>query len=290
MIPNRIFTFWVGEPNRIVSACHSKMREKHPGWEITMIESTDHEDIERIEGFDSLSIQAKSDWARLCLVAKYGGVWLDATALCVRPVTEWVDMASDKVIGFGCPITGCESVLENWAFAARANHPLIRKWKDEFKKAIAMGVDAYKKHYINIMGNHPISNHMPYLTMHGAYTVVQDPKQVHMVHACDKRMGPFSFLCSPHWPNGMFAALGMFHGVSRLFRKNIDLPPLVKFTGDGRRIATIHHICFPTLRNSSAAIHMGLEPAWGLVVPITCALSVLLLVFLIYIYTLKTAT
>ena len=195
MIPRNIFTFWKGPKDELVTRCLKRMVDAHrPEWTVHILD--DFAEADSIDGFDNLSVQHQADWLRICLIAKYGGVWLDASSICVRRVNEWVDTISDgRVVGFEAPHSN--QVLENWAFAAPKGHPLIVAWKDEFARAIRMGFGAYKQYHIQHIGAHPIQDNMPYLTQHGAYARVHDSRQGHMYSSCCPRIGPLSYLC-PH--------------------------------------------------------------------------------------------
>lgn len=277
MIPRNIFAFWSGKPNVIVEACFAKMREMHPGWNITILDN--FEDADDTEGFDDLSLVSKTDWLRICLLERHGGVWLDASTVCVQPVTSWVDLTSAKLQGFSTPFnTGDNDVLENWALAAPARHGLVQRWKAEFQKAIAMGFLAYKEHHASTVGRHVIQNHMPYLTMHGAYVVVHDAKQVCMIPSGDETRGPYAYIC-PYWGNDKLGNIGRHYAVSRLFLHNLELPPLLKLVGRDRKIAGIYYRYFPTLPHSFAVTRMGLAPRVGVVVIVAGVILCIAMVF-----------
>ena len=36
-------------------------------------------------------IQHKSDMIRSLLLLKFGGIWIDASVMCVQPLSEWLD-------------------------------------------------------------------------------------------------------------------------------------------------------------------------------------------------------
>ena len=112
-------------------------------------------------GFEKLRLQAKTDFLRLCLVEKYGGVWLDASIICNRSIEESMDINETRVVGFECPMG--KGILESWAFGARPSHPFITEWKNEFARAIRVGFDSYKK--TSGLQHNAIYGCMPYLTI-----------------------------------------------------------------------------------------------------------------------------
>lgn len=254
MIPPIVHTFWKGPPCEIVEACFRRMRAINPTWDVRI--HTTFDDADECPGFERLSIQHKVDWLRLCLVAKIGGVWLDATTVCVDKLEEWLDVKERRVVGFASPIPGCENVLENWAFAARPLHPLILTWQQEFASAIQMGFEAYKKFHIAEVGTHSIQDHMPYLSMHGAYVRVHDAQQVSMVASCDTKMGPFAYVCSFWGPNSKIRWIPMV----RMMLTDMRHPPLLKMTGCERNCANLCLNHLPILPNSFMHRTLNLPP------------------------------
>ena len=44
-----------------------------------------------------------------------------------------------------CTELGWDLCMENWAFAAPPRHPTVRRWRDEFARALAMGLDVLRR-------------------------------------------------------------------------------------------------------------------------------------------------
>lgn len=229
MIPKILYVFWLGPSHVIVEACIARMREMHPDWDVRRY--SDFEEAEPVDGFDNLSVTHKTDWLRLCLIEKYGGVWLDSTIICNGTIEQCLDLSESRVVGFECPIG--QGVLENWAFGAPPNHPFIAAWKREFRRAIVMGFDAYADAFP--YKDHPIHSYMPYLTMHGAFIVVnaRSPDAVVIRSSTHRECGPFHYTyrewklkgIAPQW------------AVAKLFAWDFDYPPLLKLTGWHRSYA-----------------------------------------------------
>ena len=223
IIPKNIFTYWSGPKVDLVEKCIQRMRDLHPDWNVTVLNSIE----EPCEGLDNLSVQHKSDWARICAIQKYGGVWLDATCICTRPVTEWVDVNDNNLQGFCTPFH--INYLENWAFAAPTGNILVTKWKNEFKNAIQMGFKKYKEEKKNILGKEVIYDWMPYLTMHACYIIINKDTGMKALlkSSCD---GPYKYLCDNNWNSKK--------AVEYLFNKpeTLNTPSLIKIRGDERKI------------------------------------------------------
>ena len=164
-IPKTLFTYWAGAPDPLAENCIGRMRDLHPGWDLVRLEETD---VEECEGLDRLgSLQHLSDWIRLCALEEHGGVYLDASVACVRPVEEWIDLALGEVQGFS-GFWG-EGSLENWAVAAPPRHPLVCAWRAELRRAIALGFDEYKKQAPAAARRYGPALRLPYLTAYACY-------------------------------------------------------------------------------------------------------------------------
>ncbi|BCL33556.1 capsular polysaccharide synthesis protein [Nostoc sp. MS1] len=76
--------------------------------------------------------QHKSDIIRLSLLKNHGGVWADATLLCMQPLSSWIEEAVKPAgmwmyhgIGGGMPKHGPAI----WFIVAERNSSMINKWK-----------------------------------------------------------------------------------------------------------------------------------------------------------------
>lgn len=271
MIPRVIHVFWSGPKNWFVNSCLERMSEVNPNWSVR--EYSNFDEAEQIDKFESLSIQGKTDWLRLCLLQKYGGVWLDATVLCNRSIEESFDVMETRVVGFECPIG--KEILENWAFGARPHHPFIEAWKEEFARAIRMGFEAYKEQ-CGLEGSE-IYDSLPYLSMHAAYVIVAryNPDSVCMQHSFDRNHGPFYFTHS-EWKRGGIRPFA----VLKLFLRDFRYPPLLKFTGETRAYALKIGNAIPVLPGSffSRTLAYKFRPAYIVYVVILLALVLVMLI------------
>lgn len=76
----------------------------------------------------TMSPRAKSGWIRLALLHMYGGVWADATILCLKNFTKLLDEAF-KTSSFWMYHGRAEDGGASWLMAANGKHtPLIKRW------------------------------------------------------------------------------------------------------------------------------------------------------------------
>lgn len=116
-----------------------------------------------------LKVQHKSDFVRLALLEKYGGIWMDLTTICVRPINS-VFKQTKSIEGFA--IRGFSrnrdlSVFENWFISCKKGSRIIKIWKKEFLKVFGRSIIMHTvdKKYFQNMDTHHLS-HGWYLTMH----------------------------------------------------------------------------------------------------------------------------
>lgn len=81
----------------------------------------------------AISPQALSDIVRLSLLAQHGGVWADATLLCMQPLTPWLEAAVAPAgvwmyHGHGGDMDGRFGPA-SWFIAAEPGSLIMRRWK-----------------------------------------------------------------------------------------------------------------------------------------------------------------
>jgi len=219
-IPSIIYTFWEGDLTVIADLCIKLMGRMNPHWRVVVLDSTYL--LERPSGYDALSVQAKSDWARTSMIAETGGVWLDATCIMLRPIESWVDVNSEALHAFLVPF-GCD-VAESWAFAAPSNCLLVQRWRDEFRNAIVGGFKMFNR-------THDIpeclTNRLPYLTIHQALHVARQElpnEPVHLLPSTSDE-GPYGIAERCKWDNSKIV-----HALSLLNLDQLSMP-FIKLNG-----------------------------------------------------------
>ena len=79
-------------------ACLESWRNRNPDWivhaldERTLSNFIPRDRLEQILRTPRNEIEALSDRIRIELLSRYGGVWVDATTLCARPLDEWLPL------------------------------------------------------------------------------------------------------------------------------------------------------------------------------------------------------
>lgn len=132
-----IWQFWhsglEGAPD-VVRRCNQTWKQFNPDHEVRLL-SLDAAnavldlDLEQI--FAQMSVDlgwaGKSDLIRVMLLAKFGGIWADATTFCLAPLSEWMHPGLEQN-GFFCfrnPTQDNDHELVLWFMASSAGHPML---------------------------------------------------------------------------------------------------------------------------------------------------------------------
>lgn len=143
MIPRQIFVLWHDatppvlvrrciEAMRRFSDCHVRQLSFAAALQLLGIAEFPH-------AFATPS--TRSDFLRAHLLARFGGVYLDASCVVLKPLSTWIDFESDDAHIFGTPTD--DAIPEAWAVAAPLGHPLVSSWCDEIRTVERVGRDAY---------------------------------------------------------------------------------------------------------------------------------------------------
>ena len=165
--PDSIHSYWHDDDIPAIVAAAVRSMEKHnPSRRVHMWNAKTVVSIlgdDKPGNFATMPELRKADWIRIVLLAKHGGVWLDATCFVTEPLECWV--VPGLVSGWGAPAN--PEVMENWAFAAPPADPLIIAWRDEFRTALEAG-DRYwrKMQQIKAVMARVVHIDLPYLMMH----------------------------------------------------------------------------------------------------------------------------
>jgi len=117
-----------------IRCCVEAWRHWHPAWDVVVVGS---DDISSYFGakelpvmFNAQRASLKSDFFRLAVLAKYGGVYIDISCI---PFSAAADVAFSKAlkghcfVGYKCEEWG-SPYINCWFIAAQANEPIIVEW------------------------------------------------------------------------------------------------------------------------------------------------------------------
>ena len=163
-VPRIIWTYWNStELPPLVRACIDTWARWNPTYEIRIVTpenvATFLERPPAMVPWTRESPQKESDYARVCLLAKYGGVWSDATVFCTGPFPLQAAMDVGRHDFYGYTIHRiCTNprfpTFDSWWFAAPAGSVFMREWATAFtatrtvpgrvRDILSQGVDPQK--------------------------------------------------------------------------------------------------------------------------------------------------
>jgi len=243
VVPRKIFTYW-SDPNDIpdlVAGCIARMKFFNPAWDVYVL----YPHIPNLEppptkmanaccgGFDDATHVA--DWYRSAALAKYGGIWLDSTAIVNQPVEHWARLDMDAMQGWQW--VGGSNALENWGFVTPYKSLFMATWMAEMRAAWQMGPELYSA---NINPAVPITDELrgwlPYLTMHACFVASWARLPLETVRWIASSMDPgmpFEFLAKSDWDSTKALDLVFF----RMNQTEIANTTFFKLRGDERKAA-----------------------------------------------------
>lgn len=141
-IPKRIWLYWdTGEATAppVVTACIDSWRRLNPGWEVTVLDGDSLAARDDIPGKPAeMTVQAYSDLVRLRLLRRYGGVWADATVMCLEPLDHWLPplaaggffayLWTDTDKWFVLP--NVHRILTSWFLVSEPEGAVIAPWEE----------------------------------------------------------------------------------------------------------------------------------------------------------------
>jgi hypothetical protein len=113
----------------LVSRCIESWVEKNPDWEVRVIDKVNVLNYVSLPDLTVKKITAASlsDILRVSLLHEYGGVWVDATLYCNRPLDEWLmNHFSEGFFAFSKPHGNI--MVASWFLAAEEHNLIIEDW------------------------------------------------------------------------------------------------------------------------------------------------------------------
>ena len=118
----------------LVRRCAESWRERNPEWELHLL---DEKSVAALAPSFADFVTpharrpARANLARVSLLLTQGGVWVDASLFCARPLEDWLGgVMQAGYFMFADPRPYRPS--DNWFIASQAAHPLLVKMRDLF--------------------------------------------------------------------------------------------------------------------------------------------------------------
>lgn len=139
-LPRVIWLLWLqgwDVAPELVRACAETWRRHNPGWTVRLLDRASLADVlpdmipdgafAALAG-KTLEPEAMSDVIRIELLARYGGVWADATTYCLEPLDDW--LAPRMTAGFfAFARPAADRMLSSWFLAAVQGSGIGQRWR-----------------------------------------------------------------------------------------------------------------------------------------------------------------
>jgi hypothetical protein len=191
-IPKIIWTYWDNEelPKLISQIIDNNNKILHD-WKINVLNdkniNTYLDKTNFNNKYDSLSVTHKSDYIRLKLLEKYGGVWIDASII-INSQNEFNKLLSDS-INIKSELTAFtlydkdethlyHQYIESWFLMVPEKSNIIKLWLTEFENSINIGFEEYNKNIINNNKNIKIDPKIYNINYNNSYLIIYTTLQV----------------------------------------------------------------------------------------------------------------
>jgi hypothetical protein len=130
-VPKIIWLLWhQGFENapEVIQQCALSWSRHNPTWKVVLL---NRHNLEEYVGVDELvgsnrqtiSMQALSNIVRINLLARHGGLWVDATCFCCRSLDDWLgDCLASGFFAFSNPAP--DRLISSWFLASRPDNSL----------------------------------------------------------------------------------------------------------------------------------------------------------------------
>lgn len=131
MLPKTIWFLWLqGLSNApdIVKNCYESWVKYNPDWNVVLLNEHNIPDYISLKPVQ-VTNQALSDIIRINLLAKYGGVWVDASCFCTTPLDNWLPQYSAQGF-FAFDKPGDDRMLSSWFIASGEKNHIVLTYQD----------------------------------------------------------------------------------------------------------------------------------------------------------------
>ena len=215
-IPKTIWTYWDSEDlPEFIHKSIDKIKKLHPTWTVNVLHPKNlNQYIPDVDIFSFKFANTKprqSDFVRLHVLSKYGGVWADASIVPQKSFDWIIDEQKKKGVEFIAYFREWATtrpeypVIESWFFACIPGCDFVSKWRDElgimntleretdYKENVrARGVDIQKipqPDYLNV-----------YLSAQAVMQTQMTPDEIkNKIHVIKSEDGPFKHSVATNW-------------------------------------------------------------------------------------------
>jgi hypothetical protein len=251
-IPNTIWAFWDGDIPPQVHSCIDSWKRWNPSYMVVVLNKQNLQeylpdvDLVKMKHVND-AVQRFSDFVRIHIMAKYGGIWLDGSTICNQPL-DWIHKIQKQkhveFIGYYTDMMTFDEyrdtspVLENWTFACIPDSTFATDWRDEMVKMTTYDqIKEYSRDVIDNQGVNPQNIYgvpdIEYFAMHlAAQRLLQKQRNKYKLHLICAEDTALSYLCDPGTHVIDYSTdERLQRNVKRLVKREYAHQPLLKLPG-----------------------------------------------------------
>ena len=268
-IPKVIWTCWHTAPApAFIEACLANWRRFAPDHELRLLDRasiTTWLPALRAD-FDTLPAYRQADWLRIQLLARHGGLWMDASMLLSRSLS-WLHEArarhAAEYVGFYIARYSTRPelpIVKNWFMASVPGGGFVTALAAAFDRALDEGAEAQLQR-LRAEGRHAqvvqalTEDFQRYLLMHVAATDLLDREpQAHRLALLRAEDGPFAWLAGVGWrKRHLYARLALTPCPAHM-------PALIKLRSGDRTVTERNWLRGRLFKSSAIARLLGPAP------------------------------
>jgi hypothetical protein len=122
---------WNSAPD-VAQACLASWQQLNPGWRVHALDEESIRDFLPADALERICAakehpEALSDYIRIELLYRHGGVWADATTMCMESLDEWLPASMQSgFFAFEKPTT--DRMIASWFLAAEKGSYIVEQW------------------------------------------------------------------------------------------------------------------------------------------------------------------
>lgn len=139
--PHRPHTIWMlwsqgwDDAPKVALSSLASWKDNNPGWTVRALNKQSAlevfgSDIPDTLLREDLPIEAYSDVLRIELLARFGGLWVDATTICAKPLNQWLPEYGYNRDFFAFSQPGPDRMIASWFLYAPAQGYMITRLRD----------------------------------------------------------------------------------------------------------------------------------------------------------------
>jgi hypothetical protein len=172
-VPRQIYSMWLQGADQappLVRWNLARWRSLNPDYSVTVLNTQDVANLLQDSGitWQNIAHQALSDVVRACLLARRGGIWVDASVLPARPLDSWLPERVAQTSFFAFQRPGPDRPLSSWFLAASPDHELTVKWWDQVRQFWS-GKRVLTQYEGNVIPHDPVATVSPATQKTGEY-------------------------------------------------------------------------------------------------------------------------